>query len=46
MVEKEMSTYKLAKYTYWEIFTDSQLQSAGSHQTKAIEKYRKYPLKL
>ncbi len=36
-----MKPYSIAKYTYYEIFVDSQIQSAGAHQAKLMEKFKK-----
>ncbi|MFX1238020.1 MAG: hypothetical protein ACFE8P_09910, partial [Promethearchaeota archaeon] len=41
MTEKEIGTYFLAKYTSKEIFLESQLQTAGAHEAKLLEKYAK-----
>ncbi len=41
MTEKELSLYKLAKYTNLEIVMEAQIQSSGSNQARVIEKYKK-----
>ena len=41
MTEKEMSLYKLAKYTNLEIVMEAQIQSSGANQARVLEKYRK-----
>jgi membrane protease YdiL (CAAX protease family) len=41
MAEKEMSLYKLAKYTNLEIVMEAQVQSSGANQARMMEKYKK-----
>ncbi|MHA1677247.1 MAG: hypothetical protein ACTSW3_00545, partial [Promethearchaeota archaeon] len=41
MSRKEISLYKLAKYTNLEIVLEAQLQSTGANQSRLMEKFKK-----
>ncbi len=41
MEEQKFKSYSLAKYTNYEIFLESQIQSAGAHQARFLEKLEK-----
>jgi len=41
MEEKKLKYYRLAKYPTYEILMDGQLASAGAHQARLIEKFKK-----
>jgi len=41
MEEQKFKSYSLAKYTNYEIFMESQIQTAGAHQARFLEKLEK-----
>ncbi len=41
MEEQKFKSYSLSKYTNYEIFLESQIQSAGAHQARFLEKLEK-----
>jgi len=41
MTEKDLTLYKLAKFTNLEITMEAQVQSSGANQAKILEKYKK-----
>ncbi|MCK4781200.1 MAG: hypothetical protein KAT57_13455, partial [Candidatus Lokiarchaeota archaeon] len=41
MEEEKLKYYRLSKYTCYEILMDSQVASAGAHQARLIEKFKK-----
>ena len=41
MIEKELTLYKLAKFTNLEITMEGQVQSSGANQARLMEKYKK-----
>ena len=41
MEEEKLKYYSLSKYTCYEILMESQIASAGAHQARLIEKFKK-----
>ena len=41
MIEKDLTLYKLAKFTNLEITMEGQVQSSGANQARLMEKYKK-----
>ncbi|MFX1552863.1 MAG: hypothetical protein ACFFBV_02970 [Promethearchaeota archaeon] len=41
MEEEKLNYYKLARYPVYEVLMDGQIASAGAHQAKLLEKYKK-----